>query len=83
MLAELSAEAGLPPGVLNVVHGLGATAGAAIVDHPDVPAISFTGGTATGATIARTAAPGLQEAVPRAGRQERRPSSSPTWTSTR
>jgi len=57
MLAELSAEAGLPPGVLNVVHGLGATAGAAIVDHPDIPAISFTGGTATGATIARTAGP--------------------------
>ncbi len=57
MLAELTAEAGLPPGVLNVVHGLGASAGAAIVDHPDVPAISFTGGTATGATIARTAGP--------------------------
>jgi aminomuconate-semialdehyde/2-hydroxymuconate-6-semialdehyde dehydrogenase len=57
MLAELSAEVGLPPGVLNVVHGLGASAGAAIVDHPDVPAISFTGGTATGATIARSAAP--------------------------
>lgn len=57
MLAELSAEVGLPPGVLNVVHGLGAGAGAAIVDHPDVPAISFTGGTATGATIARSAAP--------------------------
>lgn len=57
MLAELSAEVGLPRGVLNVVHGLGAGAGAAIVDHPDVPAISFTGGTATGATIARTAAP--------------------------
>ena len=57
MLAELSAEVGLPPGVLNVVHGLGASAGSAIVDHPDVPAISFTGGTATGATIARSAAP--------------------------
>ena len=57
MLAELSAEVGLPPGVLNVVHGLGAAAGSAIVDHPDVPAISFTGGTATGATIARSAAP--------------------------
>ena len=57
MLAELTAEQGLPPGVLNVVHGLGASAGAAIVDHPHVPAISFTGGTATGATIARTAGP--------------------------
>ena len=57
MLAELTAEQGLPPGVLNVVHGLGASAGAAIVDHPHVPAISFTGGTATGAIIARTAGP--------------------------
>jgi aminomuconate-semialdehyde/2-hydroxymuconate-6-semialdehyde dehydrogenase len=43
--------------VLNLVHGLGATAGAAIVSHPSVRAISFTGGTATGAEIARTAAP--------------------------
>ena len=83
MLAELSAEVGLPPGVLNVVHGLGASAGSAIVDHPDVPAISFTGGTATGATIARSAAPGLQEAVPGARWQERRRSSSATSTSTR
>ena len=61
MLAELTAEAGLPPGVLNVVHGLGASAGSAIVEHPDVPAISFTGGTATGATIARSAAPAFKK----------------------
>jgi aminomuconate-semialdehyde/2-hydroxymuconate-6-semialdehyde dehydrogenase len=60
LLAELSAEQGLPPGVLNVVHGLGTSAGAAIVDHPDVPAISFTGGTATGAIIARTAGPAFK-----------------------
>ncbi|MEZ4595519.1 MAG: aldehyde dehydrogenase [Chloroflexota bacterium] len=57
MLATLSAEEGLPPGVLNVVHGLGARAGAAIVGHPEVPAISFTGGTVTGREVARTAAP--------------------------
>jgi aminomuconate-semialdehyde/2-hydroxymuconate-6-semialdehyde dehydrogenase len=57
LLAELCAEAGLPPGVLNVVHGLGPKVGAAIVEHPDVPAISFTGGTATGAAIAATAGP--------------------------
>ena len=57
MLATLTAEQGLPPGVLNVVHGLGADAGAAIVAHPDIPAISFTGGTVTGREIARTAAP--------------------------
>ncbi|MCA9666234.1 MAG: aldehyde dehydrogenase [Myxococcales bacterium] len=57
LLAEICREAGLPPGVLNIVHGLGAKAGAAIVEHPDVTAISFTGGTQTGAAIARTAAP--------------------------
>jgi len=57
MLATLATEEGLPPGVLNVVHGLGAQAGAAIVGHPDVPAISFTGGTVTGREVARTAAP--------------------------
>jgi len=56
-LAELSIEAGLPPGVLNIVHGYGAKAGAAICEHPDVPLISFTGGTVTGARIAATAAP--------------------------
>ena len=57
MLAELCREAGLPPGVLNIVHGRGAGAGAALVEHPGVETISFTGGTATGAVIARSAAP--------------------------
>jgi aminomuconate-semialdehyde/2-hydroxymuconate-6-semialdehyde dehydrogenase len=57
LLAEICAAAGLPPGVLNVVHGLGRKVGAALVAHPGVRAISFTGGTATGADIARTAAP--------------------------
>ncbi len=56
-LGELCAEAGMPPGVLNIVHGDGGGAGAAIVEHPAVKAISFTGGTSTGAAIARTAAP--------------------------
>ncbi|HEX7708170.1 MAG TPA: aldehyde dehydrogenase, partial [Thermoanaerobaculia bacterium] len=56
-LAELSLEAGLPPGVLNIVHGYGAKAGAAICEHPDVPMISFTGGTVTGARVAAAAAP--------------------------
>lgn len=56
-LAELCREAGLPPGVLNIVHGTGATAGAALVAHPAVRTISFTGGTATGTAIARSAAP--------------------------
>ena len=57
LLSEICIEAGLPAGVLNIVHGLGASVGAAITAHPGVPAISFTGGTATGAAIARTAAP--------------------------
>ncbi|HEX8169254.1 MAG TPA: aldehyde dehydrogenase [Thermoanaerobaculia bacterium] len=56
-LAELSLEAGLPPGVMNIVHGLGAKAGAALCEHPDVPLISFTGGTVTGAKVAAAAAP--------------------------
>jgi aminomuconate-semialdehyde/2-hydroxymuconate-6-semialdehyde dehydrogenase len=56
-LAELSIEAGLPAGVMNVVHGLGAKAGAAICEHPEVPMISFTGGTLTGAKVAAAAAP--------------------------
>lgn len=57
LLGELCNRAGLPPGVLNIVHGLGAKAGAAIVKHPKIQTISFTGGTVTGAEIARTAAP--------------------------
>jgi aminomuconate-semialdehyde/2-hydroxymuconate-6-semialdehyde dehydrogenase len=56
-LGELAREAGLLGGVLNLVHGLGGRAGAALVEHPAVKTISFTGGTATGASIARVAAP--------------------------
>jgi aminomuconate-semialdehyde/2-hydroxymuconate-6-semialdehyde dehydrogenase len=56
-LAEIALEVGLPPGVLNVVHGLGSEAGAALVEHADVRCVSFTGGTATGALVARAAAP--------------------------
>lgn len=57
LLGELAAEAGLPPGVLNIVHGTGPGAGAALVTHPDVPTISFTGSTATGKWIAANAGP--------------------------
>ena len=57
LLGEICNEAGLPKGVLNIVHGLGTSTGQAIVEHSDIKAISFTGGTATGAHIARTAAP--------------------------
>jgi len=55
MLGELCEAAGLPPGVLNIVHGTGARAGAALVQHPDVPTISFTGSTAVGKWIAQAA----------------------------
>jgi aminomuconate-semialdehyde/2-hydroxymuconate-6-semialdehyde dehydrogenase len=57
LLTELCQQAGLPPGVLNIVHGRGASAGAAVVAHPAIRTLSFTGGTVTGAEIARTAAP--------------------------
>ena len=57
LLSEICIKAGLPRGVLNIVHGLGSKTGEAIVSHGDVPLISFTGGTATGQKIAATAAP--------------------------
>lgn len=57
LFSKICIEAGLPPGVLNIVHGLGPSAGQAIVEHPKVKAISFTGGTKTGEHLARTAAP--------------------------
>jgi len=57
LFSKLCIEAGLPAGVLNIVHGLGNKVGQAIVEHPDVAAISFTGGTVTGKKIASTAAP--------------------------
>ena len=57
LLGEICNEAGLPKGVLNIVHGLGTTTGQAIVEHVDIKAISFTGGTTTGAHIAKVAAP--------------------------
>lgn len=57
LLSKLAIEAGLPKGALNIVHGRGARAGAAIVEHPDIKAVTFTGGTTTGEAIARVAAP--------------------------
>lgn len=56
-LSHICIEAGLPPGVLNIVHGLGSKVGQSLVEHPNMEAISFTGGTKTGEQIARTAAP--------------------------
>ena len=57
LLADICNKAGLPKGVLNIVHGLGKSTGQAIVEHPEIKAISFTGGSETGAHIAKTAAP--------------------------
>lgn len=57
LFSELCRDAGLPPGVLNVLHGRGAGIGQQLVEHPAVKAVSFTGGTHTGARIAASAAP--------------------------
>lgn len=56
VLAEILSDCGAPAGAFNVVYGLGPEAGQALVEHPGVKAISFTGGTATGANVAATAA---------------------------
>ncbi|MDB2588855.1 aldehyde dehydrogenase, partial [Bacteroidia bacterium] len=57
LLSKVCQEVGLPHGVLNIVHGLGPKVGQAMVEHPRIKAISFTGGTATGKHIAATAGP--------------------------
>ena len=61
MLGELAREIGFPPGVLNLVHGLGPNVGQAIVDHPAIKAISFTGSTAVGTRIAASCAAQLKK----------------------
>lgn len=60
-LAEILTEAGLPPGVFNLVHGLGPEVGEPLVSHPLVSAVSFTGGTATGRRVAAAAAPAFKK----------------------
>ncbi|HET7459156.1 MAG TPA: aldehyde dehydrogenase family protein [Gemmatimonadaceae bacterium] len=55
VLVEIFLEAGLPPEVIQLVHGLGETVGAAIVEHPDVPVLSFTGSTDTGRIVGEVA----------------------------
>lgn len=57
LLGRICQEAGLPEGVLNIIHGAGNIAGEAIVKHPDIKAISFTGSTRAGERIASLAAP--------------------------
>jgi aminomuconate-semialdehyde/2-hydroxymuconate-6-semialdehyde dehydrogenase len=61
LCAEVFSEVGAPAGLLNVVHGLGQEAGEALVLHPDIKAVSFTGGTVTGKHIAGVAAPLLKK----------------------
>jgi acyl-CoA reductase-like NAD-dependent aldehyde dehydrogenase len=56
LLGELALEAGLPPGVLNVINGQGAVAGARLAEHPDVAKVTFTGGTEVGRSVAVAAA---------------------------
>ena len=60
LLASVLEEAELPPGVFNVVHGFGETAGAPLSSHPDVQLICFTGETTTGSTIIAAGAPTLK-----------------------
>lgn len=57
LLSEICQEIGLPAGVLNIVHGLGSTTGNSIISSDDIDLVSFTGGTATGAHIAKIVAP--------------------------
>jgi phenylacetaldehyde dehydrogenase len=59
-LGELLEEAGIPPGVVNIVTGFGETAGAAIAAHPDVDKVAFTGSTEVGHEIMRAAAGNLK-----------------------
>ena len=60
LLAEIALEAGLPPGVLNVVHGMGETAGRSLTEHPEISAIAFVGESSTGSMIQAQGAPTLK-----------------------
>jgi len=57
LFSKICVEAGLPKGVLNIVHGLGSKVGDPLTTHPDTPIVSFTGGTVTGKHIAKVTAP--------------------------
>jgi len=61
LFARIAQAAGLPPGVLNIIHGAGPKIGPPLTGHPDVRAVSFTGGTATGTSIAGWVAPKLKK----------------------
>ena len=57
LLSQIADKIGLPPGVLNIVHGTGLSVGAPLVEHADIKAVSFTGSTTTGRSIAKAVAP--------------------------
>ena len=67
LLMDLLKEAGVPDGVVNLVNGRGPVTGQALVEHPDVQVIAFTGGTATGRQIGATAGKGLKRVVTELG----------------
>lgn len=67
MCAKIFSEAGVPAGVLNVVHGFGEEAGGPLVDHPDVALISFTGSTEVGRLIQKKSRGSVGQSVPRVG----------------
>ena len=82
LLVELMAEAGFPPGTVNLVTGPGAEVGDALVESPDVPVISFTGNTETGRRIAELAGRAAQAASASSSAARTGSSSWPTRTST-
>ena len=81
LLPEIMTGAGVPDGVFNIVHGIGESAGAALVAHPGVPLISFTGETTTGQTIMRSR-PRISRGCRWSSAGSRPASSSPTPIST-
>ena len=57
LFSKIVKESGLPPGVLNIIHGTGASAGVPLISNEEIAAVSFTGSTRTGREIAKTIAP--------------------------
>ena len=85
ILAEILHEAGVPPGVFNLINGDGPTVGAAISAHPEIDLVSFTGSTRAGIEVARAAAahrqarpPGTRRQIPQHPPAGRRPQNAPS-----
>lgn len=82
VLVEILLEAGLPPEVIQLVHGMGEVVGKALVEHPDVPVISFTGSTETGRLVGETCGRMHKRlSLEMGGRTRRSCWMTPTWTS--